>query len=542
MADARDQRAFPTLDKSELEELVEYGDCISFAKGEDLFTEGDTGFRFYAVTEGEIEILETTSQGEPRQVAVHSPGEFTGDVDMLTGRPAIVTARGKTDGKAVRIEQDRLQHVVNELPGISDKVIRAFITRREILEDSGPVGLRIIGSRFSSDTNRVREFLSRNRVPHTFVDIEQKQATCDVITHLNIKEGDMPLVIRDEENILRNPTIEALATCTGVRQEIKSSVVDVLIIGGGPAGLAAAVYGASEGLNTLMLDAEAPGGQAGTSSKIENYMGFPTGLSGQELSDRALLQAKKFGAEIAVPRCAVSMDCGHGTIHAVELEDGEEIAARAVILATGARYRKIPAERLDDFEGRGVYYAATATEAATCVDSAVAVVGAGNSAGQAAVFLSNHADCVHLIVRSNDLRKSMSSYLATRIEQNPNINVMLETECAALEGEEQLECLQLKVAGKDSALDAKGLFVMIGAEPYSDWLPNLIERDAKGFVLAGPEAEANFAGDRNPLFLETTCPGTFAVGDVRSGSVKRVASAVGEGSMAIALVHRYLAE
>lgn len=540
MPDGAHETAFPKLSAEELTQLRAYAKCRDLKAGEYIFKAGDIGFPFYALLSGQIEIIENTS-GEEKHVAMHNPGEFTGDVDMLTGRPAMVSGRSVGETEVLEMGPDQLRRIVNELPNISDKIIRAFITRRQILEEEGVTGIRVVGSRFAADALRVREFLARNRVPHTFIDIEAKQEACDVITKLDIREGDMPLVFIPGEDVLRNPTTEELAKRSGVKQPLQQRVVDVLIVGGGPAGLAAAVYGASEGLETLLIDAQAPGGQAGTSSKIENYLGFPTGLSGQELADRALIQSEKFGAEIAVPRRAASLDCGNG-VHVVTLEDGDQVHTRSVIIATGARYKKIPAEGLDDFEGRGVYYAATATEALGCVDCPVVVVGAGNSAGQAAIFLTGQASQVYLLVRGDDLRKSMSSYLASRIEQHSGITVLLNTECISLHGEDSLEKIKVCTKDEHSEIDAAGLFVLIGADPQTEWLPEKIRCDKNGFVITGPDAEKDFPLPRSPLYLETTCPGVFAAGDTRCGSVKRVASAVGEGAMAIALVHRYLAD
>ncbi len=540
MPEGANETAFPRLSAQELDQLRPYATCRDLEPGEYIFKSGETGFSFYVILSGEIEIIEATS-GEEKHVATHHPGEFTGDVDMLTGRPALVAGRASGTVEVLEMKPDQLRRIVNELPNISDKIIRAFIMRRQILEEDGVTGIRVVGSRFAADALRVREFLARNRVPHTFIDLEAKQEACDVITRLEVQEGDLPLVFLSDKEILRNPSTDELAERSGVKQPLQQRVLDVLIVGGGPAGLAAAVYGASEGLETLLIDAQAPGGQAGTSSKIENYLGFPTGLSGQDLADRALIQSEKFGAEIAVPRRAKSLDCGDG-VHIVTLEDGDRVHARSVIIATGAKYKRIPADRLDEFEGRGVYYAATATEALGCVDSPVAVVGAGNSAGQAAVFLAEHASCVYLLVRGDDLRKSMSSYLASRIEQHSGIEILLNTECLALHGNDALEKITVCTKDESKDVEASGLFVLIGADPQTDWLPQKIRCDKNGFVITGPDAEADFPLARTPLYLETTCPGVFAAGDTRCGSVKRVASAVGEGAMAIAMVHRYLAD
>ncbi|MEO7651189.1 MAG: FAD-dependent oxidoreductase, partial [Bryobacteraceae bacterium] len=429
---------------------------------------------------------------------------------------------------------------------LSDIILQAFIARRQLLRESPDfTGLRVIGSRYSPDTFRIRDFLSRNRVLFTWVDLETDPQVAQMLKQFGITEADTPVVACGRMMLLRNPSNQALAEEIGVHQALEHTVYDLLVVGAGPAGLAAAVYGASEGLRTAILEQTAPGGQAGSSMRIENYLGFPTGLTGAELTDRATLQANKFGARLSVPS-AVARLTFDSSYSLLELTGGETLTAKCLLIATGAEYRRLDVDGCTKFEGTGVYYAATPGEALLCRGCSVIVVGGGNSAGQAAVCLAGHARRVLILIRGNDLNKNMSSYLVHRIEQTPNIELLCNTSIQRMQGDEGLAMAELinHKTGEHRNVDTPAVFSFIGATPRTDWLPAEIERDAKGFVRTGSElAESpHWTAARAPFLLETSRPGVFAAGDVRSGSVKRVASAVGEGAMSVQFVHEYLKE
>jgi thioredoxin reductase (NADPH) len=548
--DIRAQLAFPVLDDRQIARLRKIGTPRSAEDGETLFAEGDRGFDFYVVVTGRVEILEH-SGGAPTTVTVHEPGEFTGDVDMVTGRSALVTAvaRGRTE--LIRIPAAEIRRFVAEDPELGDIVLQGFMMRRTLLLDSGFSGLRVVGSRYSPATVSLAQFLARNGVPHTWIDVEEDIGAAELLQHLGVEPADTPLVLMGDGTVLKRPTHDEVSERMGLAAPVgEAEVADLLIVGAGPGGLAAAVYGASEGLRTRVLEADHPGGQAGGSTRIENYLGFPMGLSGAELTDRALLQAQRFGAEISVPREAVDLRVEPGR-KVVRLANGGEACGRALIIATGADYRRPDIPGLARFEGNGVYYAASETEARICAGDAVVIVGGGNSAGQAAVFLASRLRRVVIVIRGDDLASSMSQYLLTRIEQTPNIEVVTRHLIVGLEGEESLEAVRLRDrdSGSERTEKVAGLFLFIGAVPRSEWLGDQIETDERGFVLTGSNLLAGrsepppaFAAlGRLPHPLETSVPGVFAVGDIRARSVKRVASAVGEGSMAVRFVHEYLA-
>jgi len=537
----RHEIAFPVLSREDIEALEQCGNRIQKKDGEPLWRAGEVEFCFYVVVKGQVEILEDTS-GEPVHVAMHEKGEFTGDIDLLFGRPSVVSGICRGECEILEVKAQDLREIIKLRPALSDCVLSAFIMRRSLLLEQGLTGVRVIGSRFSSDTLRVREFLARNAVPYTWLDLENSAETHQLLQSFSVCEAETPVLILSDGKVLRNPSNAQMGDRLGVRKDIESILYDLVIVGAGPSGLAAAVYGASEGLQTLLLDRVAPGGQAGTSSKIENYMGFPTGLSGADLASRALVQAEKFGAQLAVPTEVCGLTCGDG-IHRVQITDDDEVEARCVLIATGAQYRKLDVEGFEKFEGSGIYYAATAVESQSCSTSEVAVVGAGNSAGQAAIFLSGSVRKVWMIVRGQGLTASMSSYLARRIEQIPNIEILFESEVSALYGDTALEGIQVCVQKRPRDLKVTGLFVFIGAVPQTDWLPEKVLCNSKCFVLTGPQVveAGRWRLKRAPFFLETSCPGVFAAGDVREASIKRVASAVGEGAMAVAFAHQYLA-
>lgn len=545
-----DAQAFPVLSSDQIAALEPFGKRKCMAEGQELWSAGTANLCMYVVIEGEMEIVDV---GARRQtvVATHGPGSFSGDIDIINGRPALMTGRAKANLEVLEIPGDCVRSIVSERPDLGETILRAFLLRRTILRDSGAFGVLVIGSRYSPESLRIREFLYRSRFPTHWEDVETSPDARKMLDEFDICVDDTPVVMLPKGDILRRPEPSQIAEALGILPEIDGEAFDVVIVGAGPAGLAAAVYGASEGLKTLVLDEEAPGGQAGTSSKIENYMGFPLGISGQDLADRALAQAEKFGARLVAPARTKSLTCGDHGMHDLEVEGMGRIATRCVILAPGARYRKLDVDREDEFVGRGIYYAATQVERLQCGQAPVAVVGAGNSAGQAAVFMAENGNPVHLIVRGDDLRKSMSSYLAVRIEnlaREERLTLHLQSNICELRGETSLQEVVIRESKSGTARTepCEAVFVMIGADPRTGWLNNQskVALDEKGFVLTGNDVAArgqwNQPG-RSPYFLETSCAGVFAVGDVRSGSIKRVASAVGEGSMAIALVHQFLA-
>lgn len=539
--------AFPTLDGEQVAELARFGgaELLRFEDGEVLVEAGDRDFQFHVVTLGAVEIVDVSGDA-PRTITVHGPGGFTGDVSHLTGSPSVIraVARGRTAVHAV--SRAALREMLDACPILSDVVLQAFIARRQLLRESGTfTGLRVIGSRFSRDTFRIRDFLARNRVLFTWLDLEADPCVGRLLEAFGVDVADTPVVACAERLLLRNPSNLELADAIGLHRRLERDLYDLVIVGGGPAGLAAAVYGASEGLSTLLLDGRAPGGQAGTSMRIENYLGFPTGITGAELADRAALQASRFGAQLSIP-VAVSGLSFEGRYPVLALGDGGSVAAKCLLVATGAEYRRLEVEGCARFEGCGVYYAATPNEARLCQGADVVVVGGGNSAGQASVFLSSVARRVVHVLRGDDLRSKMSSYLARRVEQTDNIELLASTEIARMHGDDLLRAVDLRSrrTGEETRLDVAAVFSFIGAVPRTDWLPPEVAVDERGFVLTGAAVKALSRGpaERDPYLLETSRRGVFAAGDVRAGSVKRVASAVGEGSMAIQFVHAYLSE
>ncbi len=539
--------AFPALTS---EQIAQIATCTTASprrcqEGETLVATGNRSFHFFIVKSGEIEILDYSGE-KPKTITTHRKGQFTGDVAHLTGAPAVFTAIARGECEVFEITGEALRHVLNQCPGLSDIILQAFIARRQLLRESPNfIGLRVIGSRYSTDTFRVRDFLTKNRVLFTWTDLETDPQVDRLLKEFGVTAADTPVVACAHMLLLRNPTNQTLADEIGIHQPLERTVFDLLVVGAGPAGLAAAVYGASEGLKTAVLDCSSPGGQAGSSMRIENYLGFPTGLTGAELTDRATLQANKFGAHLSIPTAAVRLSFENG--YAVVKADGAEaVDAKCLLIASGAQYRRLPVEGCEQFEGRGVYYAATPAEALFCHGCTAVVVGGGNSAGQAAVFLAGHATRVLLLIRGDDLNKNMSSYLVNRIEQTANIELLCNTTIRKMVGDGHLSAIEI-VSGageRQRTIETPAVFSFIGATPRTDWLPAEVERDAKGFVLTGGAVAHSQRWDaaRAPFLLETSHRGVFAAGDVRSGSVKRVASAVGEGAMAVQFVHEYLKE
>lgn len=508
--------------------------CRSDA-GEVLYREGDRDVDFFVVLDGTIAAVEGLGSRGERTVGVHGAGRFLGELSLVTGEAAFLSAVVRVPGEVLRVPVEQVRELVTQDVAIGDLILRAFLLRRSLLVGLG-AGLRIVGSRYSPDTRRLRQFAARNRLPHSWIDLERDAAAEALLRELGIGPEETPVVIWHGERVLRNPSNEALAEAIGLRAPVvPGELCDLAVVGAGPAGLAAAVYGASEGLDTVALDCVATGGQASTSSRIENYLGFPAGVTGAELAERATLQARKFGARVTVPARAVALEERDGH-HVLTLADGEELHARAVVIASGVHYRRLPLERLEEFEGTSVHYAATEVEAQLCGGDPVAVVGGGNSAGQAALFLSRRAERVHLLVREPSLGQGMSRYLVDRLQRTGNVELHTNTEVGGLRGDAWLEELELvdNRTGAGERIPARALFVFIGAEPRTQWLGRALALDEKGFVVTGAAAGAE-------LMLETSLPGVFAVGDVRSGAIRRVATAVGEGSMAVRLVHEHLA-
>lgn len=536
--------AVPTLDDVQVATLAKFGTRRALCDGELLFKAGARTYNFFVVERGAVEIVEHSS-GEPKTVALHEVHAFGGDVSLVTGRPALISAVARGDTEVFEIAPTDIRRIMGERPVLGELLLRAFIARRELLVASDFQGLRVLGAASSRDTFRIRDFLARNQVPFTWIDVDHDPQVGDLLRSFGLSEADTPVVVFGSEPLLRNPSTRALADLIGVRRPLTTqSVYDLVIVGGGPAGLAAAVYASSEGLATAVIDAVAPGGQAGTSSKIENYLGFPTGISGTDLANRAILQAQKFGTQFSSPSQVARLDFENDKA-VLWFDDGETVSTRCVLIATGANYRKLDVPGREQFEGLGVYYAATPMEAQLCRSSRVVVVGGGNSAGQAVMFLSAHTPHVLLLLRNGDLRKSMSSYLVDRIEGADNIEVLPDAEIFQMLGDQRLEAVEIKNhrTGETRTVQTSAVFTFIGAIPCTEWLPVEIETDSKGFVKTGRLVSASpyWTADREPFLLETSRPGVFAAGDVRCGSTKRVASAVGEGAMAVQFVHEYLA-
>ena len=536
--------SFPTLDAAELASLDPLGTRRHVQAGDYLYRTGDSGYDFYVVLSGRVEILLETD-GEERVVATHDRGRFLGELNLLTGLRVFVSARVAESGEVLAVPADTLREIIATQPHLSDKILATFMARRDVLIAGAGAATRVIGSRYSPQTLQIREFLARTRLPYQWLDPDTDPQVESLLEQLHIEPTDLPVVISSGE-ILRRTSPGALAEYLGLTVgSLPERCVDLVIVGGGPAGLAAAVYGASEGLRTIGVDMIAPGGQAGTSSRIENYFGFPTGISGSDLTQRGLVQAEKFGASLTAPCTAVALreQAGHLVI---ELSDGTNLAARAVIAASGARYRRLDVDRLAEFESKGVYYAATDLEARQCSGDPVLVVGGGNSAGQAAVFLAEQGSQVTVVIRGPDLNAGMSRYLVDRLEKHPHIGVLTQTQVVGLEGEQYLRAARLAGPSGEQLVVVAGLFSFIGAEPSSGWLSGRAALDERDFVLTDRSlSEAQLGGPwrdlgRRPFAFESSLPGLFAVGDLRSGSTKRVAAAVGEGSAAVRSVHDYL--
>jgi thioredoxin reductase (NADPH) len=545
----RAAQMFPRLGPAQIQRISSLGVRREVRVGDILYDVGDQNTQFFVVLEGAVDVLRSAGDHDP-PVVVHGPGQFTGEINMLSARRSLVRGRVSADGTVIALDRDVLRTLVQRDSELSEILMRAFILRRIALMGQLSDDLVLLGSHHSGATQTIREFLSRNGQPFSYHDVDADPSVQALLDRFAVGVNEVPVLICNGGHVFKNPSIEALAANLGLSGDLDGGELrDLVVVGAGPAGLAAAVYGASEGLDVLVLESTAPGGQAGTSSRIENYLGFPTGISGQALSGRALTQAEKFGAEVAIGRTVVRLDCDSRP-YRLYLSDGTVLRTRAIVIATGARYRKLELPALPRYEGAGVFYSATYLESQACKGQEIAIVGGANSAGQAAVFLSGFADRVNMLVRGPGLAESMSRYLIARIESIPNVVLRTRTQVVDLQGDKGLERVRWQRAdsGESDTRDIQSLFLMTGADPNTAWLTGCLVMDGKRFVKTGPDllpedlASAHWPLTRRPYLMETSIPGVFCVGDARATSVKRVASAVGEGSICIQLVHHALAE
>jgi thioredoxin reductase (NADPH) len=533
---AKRDQVFPQLTEEMVDRSLPYGQIESFPEGATIYARGTRGIDFLIVLSGQVIMSGLGVEGESGVVIVHGAREFTGELDLFSEREALVSARAASDAQVLRIRRSGFRHYVTSEPDIGEIVMRAVILRHLGLVQHTQVGVAIVGPGRSADTLRLQSFIGRNGYPMRVFDTDLDPAGGGMIEAFSLTQGDLPVVIYGS-TVWRNPSNAAIAEALGIAETLDpKALYDVAVIGAGPAGLAAAVYAASEGLRTVVIEGNAPGGQAGTSSRIENYLGFPSGISGLELATRAQTQAQKFGAKLAISRNVTGLDCGR-QVFTIHVEGGTTVQSRSVVIATGARYRRLQIPNYDRYEMSGIHYSATAIESRLCSGEEVIVVGGGNSAGQAAIYLASSAKHVHILIRRADLASTMSDYLVNRIAFSRHITLHPQTEIVALTGTPVLEQVNWRnlQTGETTVKQISNVFVMIGADPCTEWLSNCVRLDAKGFVLTG---DATGASESNPY--ETSNSGIFAVGDVRSGSVKRVASAVGEGSVVVAAIHAYL--
>ena len=546
---ARADRAFPILTEAQMARIADHGQVRAVNAGDILYEVGNPLASFFVVKRGQLQIVQPSADGDTL-VVVLGPGQFTGETNLIAGRRSLLRAQVSQAGEVIQLERERLLTLVQLDTELSDILMRAFILRRVELIARGLGDVVLVGSAHSAATLRIKEFLTRNGHPYSYIDLDHHTDVQELLDRFHVGVSDIPVLICRGKDVLRSPTNRQIADCLGFNDAIdRAHVRDVIIVGAGPSGLAAAVYGASEGLDVLVLESSSPGGQAGSSSKIENYLGFPTGISGQELAGRAYSQAQKFGAQIMIAKGATELTCDRKP-YTVQIDDNTRVPGRTVIIATGAEYRRPAIDNLSRFENAGVYYGATFIESQLCSGEEVIVVGGGNSAGQAAVFLAQSASHVYVLVRAEGLSDSMSRYLIRRIEEHPRISLHTRTEIVALEGDGRLQRVRWhnRLTGAEESRDINHVFIMTGAVPNTRWLDGCVALDANGFIKTGQDltaeelTTARWPHGRHPHLLETSLPGVFAVGDVRGGSVKRVASAVGEGSIAISFVHRVLIE
>lgn len=543
------EQIFPTLTPAQIRRISSHGHTRPIQRGQVIVEQGDRNVPFFVVVSGEVEIVRP-SGGVETLITIHGPGQFTGEVNNLSGRPAVVRMRATKQGELIELDRQHMLALLQTDADLGEIMMRAFILRRVELVSAGMGDVVLVGSIYSAGTLRIKEFLMRNGHPYSYIDLERNPEVQNLLDGYHATASEIPVMICRGKIVLRNPTNQQVADCLGFNENVdQAQMHDLVIIGAGPSGLAAAVYGASEGLDVIMLEASSPGGQAGSSSRIENYLGFPSGISGQELAGRAYTQAQKFGAQVLIAK-GTRLACEHKP-YVVEVENGARIQTRTIVIATGAEYRRPPLKNLSRFEGAGVYYSATFVEAQLCSgEEEVVVVGGGNSAGQAAMFLGDTVKRVNMLIRSASLAESMSRYLIRRIEQTPTVIMRPHTEIVELEGGNHLESVHWRnnQTGQIEEHNVRHVFIMTGADPNTRWLDGCVALDAKGFIKTGPDlspedlSTARWPLARRPYLLETSLPGVFAIGDVRGGSIKRVASAVGEGSIAISFVHQVLQE
>lgn len=537
---------FPELTQKQIALLKQYGDIECYPAEVRLFSLGEAEYDFFVILDGKVIIEDPYN---PESIIIElGKNEFTGDIGTLSDRAVQFRGTAKPGSTLLRIKHNRLKEAITKHSTISDILLNTFIQRHENQLSAYIGGIKLVGSGHSKKTYDIRDFMDKNHIPYNFLDVDTNDKAEQLLKNFDLSKSDLPILINNRGEACRNPTLEAVARYSGVLMDFEDKVFDLLIIGAGPAGLAASVYAASEGLQVVTIDANAPGGQAGKSSKIENYLGFPTGISGSDLANRAYIQAQKFGCKISIPHRAESI--AHVEDHfIIGATNGKVIKTKAIIAATGANYRRLPVDNIDKYEGNGVYYSASQINISSCEDEIVGVVGGANSAGQAALFLAEYAEKVHIIVRRGDLATKMSDYLVQRIRVTENIEVHYHTEITELKGDYHLESLVMRDAeGKLTEEKITNLFTFIGATPSTEWLGGLVNTDSRGFIRTGMEIDARNLSkceiyrNRKPQSMETAIPGFFAVGDVRSESVKHVSSAVGEGSMVVSQVHRFLGE
>ncbi len=540
MKDAR----FPKLTHDQVERLRAHGSIDQYEEATNIFLMGDNLYDFFVILQGSVKIHDPTSS---LIIVNHGKYEFTGDSGMLSNRASLFNAEAAAGTVVLRIHSGKLQSIISENADISDILLNAFLLRQQKVLNEISGGPKLIGSGKSPEIYKFRDFMEKNHIWHTFLDIDTDTDALELLSHFQLDKDDLPILINSSGKLCKQPTIDQLARHSGVLMDFEDKVFDVLVIGAGPAGLAASVYAASEGLGVVTIDGESPGGQAGKSSKIENYLGFPTGISGGELANRAYIQAQKFGCSISIPHSAT--DLSHdGDCFTVMATNNKTIRARSVIVATGAKYRRLPVENLENYEGSGVYYSATGMDVHSCKDQEVVVVGGGNSAGQAAMFLADHASLVHVMIRGNDLGSKMSDYLVQRLRASDKVKIHLSTQITEMRGAHHLESITVATGVENRRMDISNVFSFIGASPQTSWLGKHVAMDDKGFIVTGSDLRDAYTHmlmgyiNRDPAAYESSIAGLFAVGDVRHNSVKRVASAVGEGSVVISKIHRYLAE
>jgi thioredoxin reductase (NADPH) len=548
LTSSRVEQIFPILTQAQINRIAVHGHVRAIQPGQVLVEQGDSIVPSFVVISGELEIVRPSCAGETL-VTIHGPGQFTGEVNMLSGRRTLARMRATKHGQVIELDRQHMMALIQTDAELGEILTRAFILRRVELIAAGVGDIVLVGSTHSAGTLRIKEFLMRNGHPYSYIDLERDADVQNLLDSFKISASEIPVVICRGQVVLRNPSNQEIADCLGFNESVdQTKVRDLVVIGAGPSGLAAAVYGASEGLDVLLLETTSPGGQASSSSRIENYLGFPTGITGQELAGRAYVQAQKFGAHMLIAK-ASQLICDRKP-YVIEVENGARIPARTIVIATGAEYRRPPCKNLSRFDSAGVYYGATFVEAQLCGGEEVIVVGGGNSAGQAAVFLAQTTERVHMLVRSAGLAESMSRYLIRRIEESPNIVLRTYTEIVGVEGDNHLESVRWKnnQMGQTEEHKISHIFIMTGADPNTSWLDGCIALDSKGFIKTGPDlsqenlSTAQWSLARQPYLLETSLPGVFAVGDVRGGNIKRVASAVGEGSTAISIIHKVLQE